>query len=342
MSGAHPPFFANAEVIEINPADIHVPERIGFFHADKAAALGRLMAVDGQRTPINVAPLKKGKKPWQLVTGLHRLRGAEMEGLSVWALEVNGSPEQLAELEASENMHRRDFAPLERAKFTAALMLAAKERLAREHGNLSQHQIAIKARWDSVRLDGKRPEGALRDETDDTCATVAHVYNPQNSADFDDGTDEHKASFGWEELVLEALGFSRRSMHRDLVLYRMLIEPFPEYVEALAQHPVVGANAKQLKELAAIEEEKTRRKAIEALLADPEIGADDARIAAGLGQPKTPNPPKKEKYFAQIDGGWSRLGRPQRREYLPKFVHKLTPGEREYLRELLDEDAGDA
>src|SRR5690606_38615791 len=108
-------------------------------------ALGRLMAVDGQRDPIKVVANKKNAdKPWRLVTGMHRLIGARIENITVWAIEVTGKPEELADLEASENLHRRPLAPIERAKFVAALCQAAQERIAREHGNLSQQKLAIK------------------------------------------------------------------------------------------------------------------------------------------------------------------------------------------------------
>ena len=102
---SHPPFFANAQVMALDPAEIFVPDRIGFYHEDKATALGRLIAVDGQRDPIKVQP-RKGKQPWKLVTGLHRLRGCEMEGIQVYALEVQGKAEDLADLEASADRAR--------------------------------------------------------------------------------------------------------------------------------------------------------------------------------------------------------------------------------------------
>lgn len=128
-----------AQVIAIDPTDVFVPERIGFYHPDKAAALGRLMAVDGQRDPIKVTRLlpsksieavkAEGKQPWKLVVGRHRLKGAEIEEIKVFALEVKGAPEELADLEASENIDRRDIGPLEKAKFVAAMADAARARL---------------------------------------------------------------------------------------------------------------------------------------------------------------------------------------------------------------------
>ena len=80
---------------------------------------------------------KKGApRPWRLVTGMHRLHGCELEGIEVIAFEVTGKPEDLADLEASENLHRRPLGPLERAKFTAALVQAAQDRIAREQSAL--------------------------------------------------------------------------------------------------------------------------------------------------------------------------------------------------------------
>ena len=62
------------QLLRLAPSDIHIPERLGLFFPDKAAALGRLMAIHGQRTPITVRKSAKGiEQPWTLVTGMHRL-----------------------------------------------------------------------------------------------------------------------------------------------------------------------------------------------------------------------------------------------------------------------------
>ncbi len=320
-NGAHPPFFANAEVMALDPATVQVPARIGFLHEDKAAALGRLMAVDGQRDPIKVAVAKKGaSKPWVLVTGMHRLIGARLESIQVFAIEVQGRPEDLADLEASENLHRRPLGPIERAKFTAALVQAAQERIARAHGNISHQRLGIKLRWERVKAGQTRPEEALTEEVGDTCATIAQVY-------------------GWEESVGEALGMSRRSIHNDLQLFRLVVEPFPELAEALSKHPVVGDNAAQLRQIAQVKAEPSRRKVIEALLADPEIGTDDARILAGIDRPAGPTPPPYQKHWNAIEGGFSRLGRGERGRFLrERFVPLLTPGEKQELLQRLQQE----
>ncbi|WP_296717760.1 hypothetical protein [Erythrobacter sp.] len=329
------PLLASSQLLELSPNDISIPERIGFLHEDKAAALGRLMAVDGQRDPIKVArnlPSKtveacvaEGKKPWRLVTGMHRLMGATYEGITVFGLEVKGKPEDLADLEASENRHRRPLGLIERAKFTAALVTAAQERIARAHGNLDQYQRGAKARWDRVRHLEETAESVLRDETEDACATMAQAY-------------------GWEESVGEALDMSRRTIHRDLALSRLVIEPFPDLAEALAKHPVAGNNGKQLKDLAELKDEGVRRRVIEALLADPEIGVEDAKIAAGVdGFKPLATPVAHQKYINAVVGNMGRLSPSQIKQHLPEIVRALgTPDAKRRMRDLLNEELGDA
>lgn len=323
MSG-RPSLLGEAKLFELSPLHVDEGQRIGFLHEDKAAALGRLMAVDGQRDPIKVvANPDNAEQPWRLVTGMHRLVGARIEGISVFAIEVSGKPEDLVDLEASENLHRRPLAPLERAKFTAALVLAAQERIAREHGGLKQQQIAIKSRWDKVKAGEIRTEEALRDETEDTCATVARVY-------------------GWEESVGDALDMSRRTIHRDLTLFRLLIEPFPDLIEGLARHPVVGENSAQLKALAAIKDEAQRREVIEQLLGDPELSADEARVHAGIDRAVgSAAPVAHQKFYNQIEGGWSRLGLAEKRRFIPNMASMLnTPELKREMHYRLSRDLG--
>ena len=308
------PVLADAQLLELSPSDILIPERIGFLHEDKAAALGRLMAVDGQRDPIKIArylPSKsieqcvsEGKAPWRLVTGMHRLMGATYEGITIFAIEVSGKAEDLADLEASENLHRRPPGPI-----------------AREHGELSHQKLGAKVRWERVKRQEIGAEEALTEETGDACAKIAQAY-------------------GWEESVGEALGMSRRTIHNDLELFRLVIEPFPGLAEALSKHPVVGENASQLRAIARVKDEAKRGEVIEALLANPEIGADDARIAAGVDAERGVAPTPAQKHTNAIDNGWSRLSLSEKRRYLPRFVEKLTPDMKAQLRQLLDEEQG--
>lgn len=318
-----PTLLSGAQLIELSPEHVDEGERIGFLHEDKAAAIGRLMAVDGQRDPIKiVANPKSADKPWRLVTGMHRLIGARIECITVWAIEVSGNPEELADLEASENLHRRPLGPIERAKFVAALCRAAQERIAREHGNLKQQQLAVKARWSRVRQGELRADQALQDESDDTEAKMDLVY-------------------GWQESIADALDLGRSTIKRALRIARLIVDPFPELAEALSNHPVVGENESQLRELADIPDEGMRRATIEALLADPEIGVADAKIASGVRSGGGRAPMPHEKHVNAILGGWSHLGLAHKRDFLPTFVRQLTPDLRSRLLELLKEELGE-
>ena len=314
---------SSAEIIALDPNDIFVPERIGFYHEDKATALGRLIAVDGQRDPIKVKACARGEQAWELITGLHRMHGCANEEISVFALVVDGEAEDFADLEASENLHRRPLGPIERAKFTAALVQAAQDRIARAHGGLKQQQLAVKARWDRVKAGETTHEQALTDEADDTCSKLQHVY-------------------GWQHSVGEALGMERTAIYRDLSLYRLLIEPFPDLIEALAKHPVVGENASQLKKICAVPDEQHRRAVIDALLADKELSADEARVQAGVDRPEGPPPAAHQKFVNAVTSNIARLSLPQRREILPQIVKALgSEGVKRQLRDMLNEELGD-
>ena len=327
------PVLANAQLLELAPGDVMIPERIGFLHEDKAAALGRLMAVDGQRDPIKVVrnlPSKpidqvvsEGKKPWKLVTGMHRVMGATYEAIPVFAIEVSGKAEDLADLEASENLHRRPLAPIERAKFTAALVQAAQERVAREHGNLSQQKLAIKARWERVKAAETTAEQALKDETEDTCDTMSRVY-------------------GWQESVADALGMTARTIQRDLSLYHLIIKPFPELAEPLSKHPVVGENASQLKAIAQVKDEAHRRAVIETLLADAEMSADAARISVGIDSPAGLKPTPEQKALDAVIGNLGRLNATQQKSSVDSIVASLKTDEvKRQLRDRLNQELGE-
>lgn len=313
-----------AEVIAFDPNDIDTSDRIGFYHPDKAVAVGRLLFKDGQRDLIKVSASKKPGFKWRLHVGLHRTEGAKLEGLPVYGVIVSGKPESLRELEASENLHRRPLPPIERAKFVFELCRAAQERIAREHGNLSQQQLGAKARWDRVKHFELTADQALQEDTDDAA-------------------DKMSAAYGWQDGVAEALDLGKREIRRSLAIYRLLIEPFPDLAEQLAKHPVVGENGAQLKALTQLKDEGVRRKVIKALLADAEIGVEDAKIAAGAAAAAPlATPVAHQKHYDAIAGAWSRLSLEHKRQFVPKLASMLTPDMKRQLRDQLNKELGDA
>lgn len=255
-------------VLFISPLDIHVGDRIGMFWPDKAAALGKLIAADGQHDPIKVRRNgNRAKQPWSLVTGLHRLEGVKLEGLAhVEAIQVFGNEDTLLEIQASENVHRRELPPLERACFVHAIAQAAERRMQAEHGELSQQQIAIRSRWEAERQRAqgvKTVEQRAELEADHTAVNLSAVY-------------------GWQENVAGALGLSTRAVRRDLALYRAIVEPFPQLAHDLARHPVVGENASALREIAAVADERSRGKIISCLIQYPALTVDGAKVQLGF------------------------------------------------------------
>lgn len=323
MSAPAKSLLDGAEVIAFDPHEIDTSGRIGFYHPDKAVAVGRLLFKDGQRDLIKVSASKKPGFKWRLHVGLHRTEGAKLEGIPVYGVVVSGKPENLRELEASENLHRRPLPPIERAKFVFELCRAAQERIAREHGNLSQQQLGAKAKWDRVKHRELSADQALQEDTDDAA-------------------DKMSAAYGWQDGVAEALDLGKREIRRSLAIYRLLIEPFPDLAEQLAKHPVVGENGAQLKVLTQLKDEGVRRRVIEALLADPEIGVEDAKIAAGADAfaPKV-TPVTYEKHYNAIESAWDRLGNSERSQFLPKFAALLTEGQKRALRDRLNEELGE-
>ena len=94
-----------------------------------ANALGLLMLKDGQRTPIDVCRLP-GSKRWALAGGGgHRLRGGQVHEISHMRAVIH-SPDRLGRLEreASENLHRGDLNPIDRAAHIAQLVHVKKLR----------------------------------------------------------------------------------------------------------------------------------------------------------------------------------------------------------------------
>lgn len=320
------PQFGEA-LLRIAPDQIFIPQRLGLYFPDKAAALGKLMAIHGQRTPITVRKsAARVEQPWTLVTGMHRLNGAIIEGLpEVIALERVGLTNGAAlDEEASENLDRREQPPLERAIFIHATCEAAKARLFKFEENVTQAKLAAKARWDAVKKGETRTEQALKEEVEDASDTMSLAY-------------------GWVDSVAEAFGRDKRTIHRALTLYRLIVEPFPDLTQALSDHPVVGGNAAQLKAIADVKDEGHRRAVIEMILGSKELSADEARVQVGIDRPAGPAPLPHQKHMDAITGGWSRLNLNQRREFVSRIPAMLdTPDLKRRLRDQLNEELGDA
>lgn len=327
MNGGAKSVLDGAEILKLDPntIDIDLSGRIGFFFPDKAAAFGRIMRKDGQQDLVKVSRAPEGSEfAWRLHVGLHRTVGARDEGLPIYAIEVSGTPEELAVLEEQENLIRRVMEPLEKAKFIGAFSDAVQARFAREHGNLTRHQRAAKARWAKARNDKSATESALQQEVNDACATMARAYE-------------------WQESAQDAFGFSKRTVQRSIKIYRQIIVPFDrDLVRQLADH-AAGKEQNSLLDIATIQVEDHRKAVIEALVADPELGVDDAQVRVGIARAAGPAPLPYQKHFDAIKGGWGRLGRGERERFVRdgELIKLLTPGLMRELRDQIDKELGD-
>ncbi|UNU43594.1 hypothetical protein EAO27_13350 [Sphingopyxis sp. YF1] len=301
----------HSEIFPLDPAAVVVGPRIGLFWPEKASALGALMKRDGQNDPIKVQH-KKGE--WLLVTGLHRLRGAIEAGLdTIKAIEVEGSSAELALIEASENIHRRDFGPIERALFIREIAELAEERWSKGHENLTPQQIGQIKRWEREREKAPgvvRADDAAAMEAEYSAATIAGLY-------------------GWQEEVAESLGLSPRTIRDSLKIHRQLIAPFEaELWELLARSPL-GKKRAALMELADIADEETRRLVIDTIVGDDmgEIkSVSDAMIAAGAKA--AAGKVRKAGDSKWMDGAGTNLDRLSAsgwRQFAPTLVEKIKP-----------------
>ncbi|WIA56577.1 hypothetical protein N6H05_01765 [Sphingobium sp. WTD-1] len=313
---------SSLQVLKVSPNDVAIGERLGAFHPDKGAALGKLMLADGQNEPIKIVRNgPRAAQPWTLVVGRHRHYGAECEGLMLDALEVEGDEVTLRQIEASENVQRGSRSPLERASFVRAIADAAEARLAASHGGLSQQSIAIRARWDAAKAKapGVERSSDLNDaEADHTAANFATVY-------------------GWQESTANALGLSKRTIRDDLALHRALIAPFPALWRGLATHPIVGENASALRDIASIVDLGNRQALIESLVETPDMTLAQAMDGLGLSTPKAGAAPTgATKYMNNTTSNLARLSAGDQARIAPEIVKTMKPSALLALRAALD------
>jgi ParB family transcriptional regulator, chromosome partitioning protein len=308
--------FDNAAVMAIAPDDVDpdIKGRIGLYFPQKAEALAVLIKADGQSDPIKVV-VAKGARPWKLVAGLHRLEGCRIAGIPVKAIEVLGDADELIDIQASENLHRRRLGPIERACFVRAIADAAEAKIKAAHGGKSQQEIAISARWDKVKLAAP----ARASEVDrDTALTMIAVY-------------------GWADQVAAAMDMSVAAIRRDLALHRNLVALFPTLAKQLAMRPI-GDNAAEMIKLSKVHFAQ-REAVIKELLAYPALTVDEA-LQRLLIKVKAPAAEGQTKFQNNFFANWDRFDLSSKRQALPQLVEKLTPSLRTELRALLDgEDA---
>src|SRR3546814_795151 len=109
-------------VYSLPVADIRMGDRLRPIDHDWAKALGGIIAVEGQRDPIEVCRVP-GRTGWMLVAGGHRLAAAKDRGKShINAIIVTADKVERKMREVSENLWRKNLGPLDRSRFIAEIV----------------------------------------------------------------------------------------------------------------------------------------------------------------------------------------------------------------------------
>lgn len=254
--------------------------------------LAALMKRDGQRTPIKVHRKADGR--FSLIAGRHRYKAVELLGWGTIDVELfQGSALDRRAEEVAENLHRGGLSPLDRAAFVAEAIEIEKARAGVRDGQSLKSAIA-EARW------SKR----LKAEADDATATMSVAY-------------------GFSEQAAEKLGFTARTLRRDLELHRGLRAEVIDQVRALP----IGGNAAQLRALAKLDP-RAQAEAV-ALLTEGQARSVSEAVGV-LKQKPLPDPAKKA--WSAVLGNWARLSATDqkailRRLKLPQGVTLTIDGE---------------
>ncbi|ALJ14230.1 ParB/RepB/Spo0J family partition protein [Sphingopyxis macrogoltabida] len=267
------------QVLELDPATIEVSDegRIGFFFPEKAEAYAVLFARDGQRDPIKVRRNgNRAKFPWTLVAGRHRHAGCTIAGMKVRAIEAKGDAEELRAIQASENLDRRELAPLERAMFVAAVADAARARLRKLHDGKSQQQIAAE-------IGASERKDKLSPRSDERSDKVQFTASEKADAEAEDAGSILTSAYKWSEATAEACGLGVRDLKRSLRIFRIIVEPNRDLMDAF-KDSAAASNASALLALCGHGNNAANvRKAIEWLIANPAAKtADEALVALDM------------------------------------------------------------
>ncbi len=265
------------EVLELPVGDIDpaIPSRIGLFFPEKAEALAALIGAHGQNDPIKVK--RNGARaatPWTLVAGLHRLEACRLLDQPVQAIAVDGDEDALRAIQASENLDRRTLGALERAMFVAAVAEAAKRQAYELHGVDNDKALAAKAK-----AAGDKMSSAERLEK--------VTFHPSEKADAEAELAAfalRSTSYSWNAKVAEVCEMTERHLKRALRIYRVIVEPNRDLMDAFKSHPV-ASNGNAL--LAICQKDKAPtlvRAIIQWLIAHPDEATADAAIVVVCGK----------------------------------------------------------
>lgn len=265
-------------MIPLDPNAIELGERLRPIDTAWATAIGQSMKREGQIHAVDVRRIDGG---WQLAgAGGHRVMGARLAGIAIEAKVVMFDQDVARRREAAENLFRRANDPLERAEAIAELV-----RLHRENAGIEE----------AAHRASSAPK-ALKDEVKGTCDTMSHVY-------------------GWGDEVASELGFSKRTVQRDLFLYRSLQ---PSVIQHLREgkHPVLK-NAAQLRALAKLAPAEQARAAGKLLAGAAKSVSEAIRLVQGSNSVMQS---AEDRRLSAFLGAFARMGLSEKRGALAQLA----------------------
>lgn len=316
------PYFDNAEIMTLPIKDISVGDRIGLYWEPKALALGQIILAEGQNTPITVKATANAAKPYKLIAGLHRLRGMQLSGLKeILAIEVvNRDADEIKLIEASENMHRRDFGPIERSMFIRSIADVYEKRFEDVNEGMSAQQTGAKKRWLNIKNNITAKGEAIANAHSEYAA------------------DTMSALYGWQDYVAEEVGMTSRSLRRYLLIYREIVSIVDaETIKKLASHHI-GKQLKAMLELCKVTNPETRRRLIEYIAKRPGLASvQEAKIEAKIIEVSAKAPANGQtKYMNNALSNFERLNPQYQSDYVAEITERMKPDTLKSLRDAID------
>lgn len=273
------------DIISLDPNEIAIGERLRPIDAAWATAIGQSMAREGQIHPVDVRRAANGG--WELAgAGGHRVTGARLANIPVDAKVVVFGDDLVRRREAAENLFRRANDPIERAESMAELVRLHREQAGQAEAERRADRVPVK----------------LREEALGMCDTMSHIY-------------------GWGDEVAAELGFSKRTIQRDLQLYRGLR---PSVIQLLREnrHPVLK-NAAQLRALAKLqggEQERVAAKLIDVGYGAAKSVSEAVRMVKGANSPAMS---PEDKRLSAFLGAFQRMSLAERKGALHQLATML-------------------
>jgi len=215
--------------------------------------------------------------------------------------------------------------------FVAAVADAAKARAQAANGGKSQQQAAIEQRWSG--------DGIRNDKMSQRIDKVQFTPVEKADAEAEFAGDILSSAYRWSDATAEACGLSVRDLQRSLRIFRIIVEPNRDLMDAFKDCAAAG-NASALLSICAQGNNPAHVRAIvEWMIANPDAKtADEAMVAlklmpsrGGVASPATGD----TKFIDRLQSNFQRLTLNGHRRAVSVIVKELPPSALVELRDAI-------